>query len=332
MNTAAALETVPCDLCGSTNLERLYSKPDEHYHPNEYFTVDRCRECGLGFLNPRPTQQAMDRFYPRSFFERFVHEAQRHDIRYTRECEFLEQHVPQAILTDPERRLLDVGCANGAFARKMIRRGWHVEGLEIGSQAEDVDDFVVHGCLLNELTLPNASFDVITAWAVLEHVLNPRACFEAAARLLKPGGVFIFLVTNFESTSSHSLYREDIPRHTYHFTESTVQRYLEDNGLQMAHVHQGNDIYRMTPVGWLVHLIGRACGHERLPWKKMPVNRTKWISDRGLRLGLLSTMRYVARHPIWTLDRAIVPLYVAWQIRSKSYGIVTYVGTKPSLS
>ena len=331
MSDTTELETVPCDLCGSTNLEGIYSKPDEHYHPNQYFSVVKCRKCGLGFLNPRPTQKAMDYFYPSSFFEGFIDEGQRHDIRYTKECNFLEQHVPQSILDDPERRLLDVGCANGAFAQKMIRRGWNVEGLEISSQAKSIDDFVVHSCLLNELTLPDASFDVITAWAVLEHVLNPGACFEAASRLLKPGGVFIFLVTNFESTSSHSLYREDIPRHTYFYTKSTIQRYLQYNGLQMTHINHGKDIYRMTPVGWLVRLVSLACGHKQMPWSKMPVNRSKWISDRGLRPGLLSTMRYIARHPLWALDRATVPLYVAWQIKSKSYGIATYVATKPTL-
>jgi 2-polyprenyl-3-methyl-5-hydroxy-6-metoxy-1,4-benzoquinol methylase len=48
--------------------------------------------------------------------------------------------------------------------------------------------------------LPNAnlkesSFDIVTAWAVFEHLHNPSDYFFEVQKVLKPGGKFIFLVT-----------------------------------------------------------------------------------------------------------------------------------------
>src|SRR3546814_5417313 len=62
-------------------------------------------------------------------------------------------------------------------------------------------------------------YDVITAWAVLEHVHDPMSYFMKAASTIQSGGYFVFLVTNFDSISSRSLFREDVPRHLYFFSK-----------------------------------------------------------------------------------------------------------------
>jgi SAM-dependent methyltransferase len=42
----------------------------------------------------------------------------------------------------------------------------------------------------------DATFDVVAASSVLEHVEDPRACFSEVRRVLKPGGIFLAKTTN----------------------------------------------------------------------------------------------------------------------------------------
>ena len=55
------METVACNLCGSAKYSALYSMPDRKFFREEFFTVVECGECGLGFVNPRPTYAEMQK-------------------------------------------------------------------------------------------------------------------------------------------------------------------------------------------------------------------------------------------------------------------------------
>jgi hypothetical protein len=66
---------------------------------------------------------------------------------------------------------------------------------------------------------------------VLVNLHDPAAHFRAAGRLLRAGGNFVFLVTNFASTFPRNLLRQDVPRHLYFFCQGTVERYVELGGL-----------------------------------------------------------------------------------------------------
>jgi len=60
------LEAVACNLCGSERQTAVYAMPDRRYFREEFFTVTECDECGLGFVNPRPTIAEMQKYYPQS--------------------------------------------------------------------------------------------------------------------------------------------------------------------------------------------------------------------------------------------------------------------------
>ena len=65
------LETVPCNLCGSNNLRFVYEMPDTWYFSDEFFEIVECESCGLGFVNPRPKVEVIDRYYPKEFYDEF---------------------------------------------------------------------------------------------------------------------------------------------------------------------------------------------------------------------------------------------------------------------
>jgi 2-polyprenyl-3-methyl-5-hydroxy-6-metoxy-1,4-benzoquinol methylase len=316
------MEMVPCNLCGSRDHEVVYRQPDAQFHPDEWFDVVACRACGLGFVNPRPTPAEMQRYYPPRFFDYFEHQRAFHERRYAREATLVGEPP------SPSRRLLDVGCANGDFPRYMQSRGWEVEGVEVSESARDIDDFPVHRDEFPRLALEPDSYDAVTAWAVLEHVHDPMSYFRQARTVLTQGGVFVFLVTNFESLASRRLFQEDVPRHLYFFTASCVRRYLEKVGLTIERVDYSDRIYGMDPRNWLVYHLHRLRG-ARFDWHRAQNSRDEYFRQNKMPPTLLNKGRFLLHHPIVALDRATTPLYARWEMLRRRYGIVTVRARKP---
>jgi SAM-dependent methyltransferase len=314
-----SLESVACNLCGSLDLQPAYSQPDELFHPDEWFTVVECKSCGLGFVNPRPTRDAMNRYYPNEFYQTF--DDPRHQQRYAEEATYL------ADITNTPRTLLDVGCANGDFARFMRNKGWSVEGIEIGANARKIKDFPIYNCELPDIKDGGVRYDAITAWAVLEHVHDPMAYFLKASQLLKPNGRFVFLVTDFPSLPSRYLFREDLPRHLYFFSEATVERYLKAAGLRLQKIDRNNRIFSLRPVNWLRHYLYKTILRRNLTWHDLPEAPRDYFKRTGSS-SLMAKLVYVLTHPFAVIDRLLLPLFELLAPQSLTRGIVTYVATK----
>jgi SAM-dependent methyltransferase len=296
--------------------------PDALFPTTERFTVMECLDCGLGFVNPRPTREEIKRYYPTEYYADFSENHSYHQRRYAREASYLED-VPRG---DSTRRLLDIGCAHGDFPRFMRQRGWEVEGVEVSATTSPIHDFPVYrGDFVNAPIEP-VRYHAITAWAVMEHLHDPAAYFRKVAALLRSGGRFVFLVTNFESTASRRLFAEDVPRHLYFFTESTVRRFLDQAGLRFARADYSDAIFAMPSTNWLPYLLQRL---RRRPFR-WESRRSYALYRRRHRLqpGLGTALRFGAQSPLALVDRAMVPLIDRIQMWSRKYGIVTYVSGK----
>lgn len=321
----AALETIPCDLCGSARHAIVYQSPDRRYPTLEIFSIVRCNDCGLGFLNPRPTFEEMGKYYPPAYYEEeFVCNPKHHQTRYAREARYLREFEARG----GARRLLDVGCANGDFPRFMASRGWSVEGVEVSASTEPIRDFPVYAQPFPEIPPDAPAYDAVTAWAVLEHVHNPKAYFRKAARVLKPGGLFVFLVPNFVSLASRRLFREDVPRHLYFFTRETVKQYLEGAGFRLEREDNSDAIFSMPPENFLLFFLKTYILREGFSWQDLPPTRPQYLQANGLRPGFRSSLKYAFAYPLRTADWALRPALERIQMRRKTYGTSTYVARK----
>ncbi len=107
-------------------------------------------------------------------------------------------------------RLLDVGCGAGGFVLAAQLAGYDAQGLD--PFLPQVDARSVSG--LHRMSLDAAAqsldlgrFDVVTLWAVWEHLEDPLSVLGTAQRLLVPGGS---LVLNSPSGASvHARLRPD---------------------------------------------------------------------------------------------------------------------------
>jgi SAM-dependent methyltransferase len=317
------METVNCNLCGSDNYRVIYSMPDARYFVDEWFNVVECAECGLGFVNPRPAPSETAKYYPSSFYEYFDHERNYHLRRYTAEAKFLPE-----IGSGEERLLLDLGCANGDFPRFMRKRGWNVEGVEVSENSKKITDFKVYKQDFKDIAVNEPHYDAITAWAVLEHVHNPMAYFRKAAQVLKAGGIFAFLVTNFESVSSRCLFLEDIPRHLYFFTESTIRKYLSISGFDLIKRDYSNQIYSMHPINFLRCYLYRYILRRRLTWNDIPFKVPHFFEKGSFKNHWMKNIIRLLCNPLYVVDRALMPIYEIYQVIFRKYGIVTYVARR----
>ena len=320
------MELVPCNLCGSMRQTPLYQIPDVRFYPDELFTIVECADCGLGFVNPRPSFEEIAKYYPASYYAAEPSPGFRAYLqrRFAAEVKFLQEIERR---TGP-KKLLDVGCWNGDFPRFMKSRGWHVEGVEVSKDAQRPSDFHVYTEEFQKIPVDEPTYDAITAWAVLEHVHDPMAYFRKASRVLKKEGRFVFLVTNFHSMTSRHLFGEDVPRHLYFFTRETVRRYLEKNGLILECEENGRSVHKMAPANWLGYLLQAYVRRKPFTYKNVPLSSREFRRVHGLPKGIRASMRYLAYSPTSVLERLLLPAVEAAQILTKTYGIWTYVAKK----
>ena len=320
------MKTVNCNLCGSPRYTKVYEMPDRLFFREEFFTVVQCDQCGLAFVNPRPTRSEIQKHYPREYYqgppprnyERYLNR------RFSAEAKFLKPLEGPGV----RPRLLDVGCANGEFPRFMAGRGWEVEGVEVAETSQPIRDFPVFTRAFDAIPLQEPAYDAITAWAVLEHVHDPMSYFRKAAQLLKKGGLFIFLVPNYGSVASRYLFCEDIPRHLYFFTRETVREYLRVTGFTLEKEDNGRAIYKLAPMNWLGFQLRTKLLRKPYTFRDVPLSSKEFRRLHKLPGGILTAMKYAAYSPISVIDRMLWPFIETAQIWKKTYGVSTFVAKK----
>jgi ubiquinone/menaquinone biosynthesis C-methylase UbiE len=108
----------------------------------------------------------------------------------------------------PENRWLDVGCGRQIvpeFAASLEQQRAIVAGIRL-LVGMDVDSAIHDHPLLQErvmgwgdaLPFADASFNLITANMVMEHVKEPTRILSEVHRVLRPGGRFLFHTPNFK--------------------------------------------------------------------------------------------------------------------------------------
>lgn len=220
-------EHVVCDLCGCPEYKVRYRKPDTFLWLNQFeFPVVECIKCGLVYVNPRPTPDSMMHYYPGDYF--FNRDTPAYLEKYKIQLEFIGGLKKE--------KILDIGCARGDWLifLKQEYPGIDCTGIDYYCDSVKSKDLHFQKKSLPGCDFRDSEFDLITAWSVFEHLHNPGEYFQEVSRILKKGGKFIFLVTNSESLYGKRAYKEDIPRHLYHFSPKTLSLYAGKYGFDFS--------------------------------------------------------------------------------------------------
>ncbi len=214
-----------CPVCGSSAHEKLFKK--------QTLSLVRCKDCSMVFANPIEEGWATGTFYG-NLAEPFYLSADKLEsdyapVRFVREIKLFRRFCR-------EGSVLDVGCSTGAFLYQLktcFPGAYRVNGMDVAGPALDYAEQkgirVLRESFL-AMDFQGETFSAITFWAVIEHLIDPRAFLEKATSLLEPAGCCFILVPNFKSLAVRLLgakYRYIFPQHVNYFTLSTLKRLIE---------------------------------------------------------------------------------------------------------
>jgi len=167
---------------------------------NKVFSYNwvRCNKCGLVYANPIPDENILSAIYVAS--DQGCYSDETVNLSYTYE-KYLIAHSGAI-----ENRgiALDVGAGTGFFLRSLKNFGFFtVVGIEpsattYASAAPDIKPYL-RNTMFIENDLTPESFDLISCFQTLEHVISPDQLLAGFSRLLAPKGIIYSVAHNFGS-------------------------------------------------------------------------------------------------------------------------------------
>lgn len=211
-----------CPIC--SNVSDFYVKKNE-------YNLNKCTKCGFIFVDPRPSMDELNHFYSTCYFDSHLNarrmladkDAAQQRIVHINKLFTGESHI--------KRVLLDVGSGNSVFVSVACECGYNSSIVELNeSMRESSINAISKWSCLGEV---NSSFDVVTAWEYLEHVIDPYEELQLMYSLLKPGGVLAISMPNKESLSQTSFAGWDQckpPEHINYFDSQSLYMVLQKIG------------------------------------------------------------------------------------------------------
>jgi SAM-dependent methyltransferase len=241
------MEYTSCLVCGADEPEYFCSGYDRFLGTDGEFTLVRCARCGFVYLNPRPAENEMSKYYTGEYysFQRWSEDVGLLKRLFRKmKWKSLSRIGPIRFAGVPKfienGRILDFGCGSGEVLNVLKRLGWETYGIEIDTEAAEYarsKGLRVFDQDIRSIHFPDEYFDVVRMRSVLEHCHRASPFLDEVFRVLKKTGSLILVIPNIKSLEfkifKNRWFHLDIPRHLYHFTPSTITSLLEKHGFQV---------------------------------------------------------------------------------------------------
>jgi SAM-dependent methyltransferase len=143
----------------------------------------------------------------------------------------------------PGRRLLDIGCSNGAFIEATVHDGWDAQGVELRNESVRFArnrGMTIYDQSLEHIGFLPSSFDVLTIWQVIEHIDSPAALLAECRKILRSGGLVAVSTPNLRSIGWKVLQSAwpavDPKCHCHLFCPYNLQMLFAQSGFQACSV------------------------------------------------------------------------------------------------
>lgn len=238
-----------------------------------------CRDCDLVYADGLLDKSALHQAYETAAFDSRT-EAGLAAQTYVRRLKPTFAKLPDRC------GAVDIGTGDGAFLKELLAAGFtDVAGVEpsaapIAAASPDVRDCIRQG-LFERGMFPSESQSLVTCFQTIEHVMEPLGLCQAAAEILKPGGMLCLVGHNRRSLSATILGRRspifDI-EHLQLFSPVSMRRLLTRAGFRHVHVAS---FWNRYPINYWIRLFPFPA---RL--KKLLINQLSMIGIGGKSLAL----------------------------------------------
>jgi 2-polyprenyl-3-methyl-5-hydroxy-6-metoxy-1,4-benzoquinol methylase len=232
-----------CPTCGSAEARHELDK--------DHMRLVRCAACDLVYVSPTFDEQHYKAVYASPEYQEIVRDLgiTSHGYRVQRfgreRVALMAQHLDARA-----PRYLDVGCSTGFVVEAARDAGWTAVGVDLNPSAIEFGrsrGLDLRAVDMEQAGFEPASFDAVSLFDVLEHLIDPVRTLRACARLLAPGGIVFLYVPNYDS-ASRLLMGKDAhfiwpTHHLNYYTPKTISDLVSREGFEPAYVAtEGLDI------------------------------------------------------------------------------------------
>ena len=275
--TPLDLIKVHCCICEADDASKIGSGEDFEYRTSQdTFNVMQCHNCGLVYLNPRPSVNEFERIYP-SNYHAFDFAEEQYGIVYKIRSRLEAKRVLSWCSDLPaQARIIDIGCGDG-FHLNLLRRygskNWTLEGVDIDVRAAEMareKGLKVHTGTIEELDLPENEYDLAIMIQTIEHVAEPLELLRSLRRILKPGGKAVIVTDNTDSFD-FTIFKNShwggyhFPRHWNLFNRQSLAKLSKKADFDIEKITT-----QVSPVNWVYSI------HNRLVDKNSP----EWLINQ----------------------------------------------------
>ena len=219
-------EHFECPICASTSFSPLPLRTDAAC--NKEFTYRICNTCRLVCADPIPTKKESHIIYSQVF-----------DYSWYQKVAFFKKVQAQKrikIVTPVlclKSKILDIGSGHGYFVNALRNNGYLAYGFEPdGGAIISLQNHIFRASSL--LSIPE-TFDIITLCHSLEHFNDLSTSLQQIKKLLKPNGILIIAVPNFDSIGQSKragewVWLQQSYIHIWHFNDENLSALLNKEG------------------------------------------------------------------------------------------------------
>jgi 2-polyprenyl-3-methyl-5-hydroxy-6-metoxy-1,4-benzoquinol methylase len=226
-----------CPTCGSRDARHELDK--------DHLKIVRCNTCDLVYVNPTFDEAHYKRVYVSAEYQEIVRDLgiKSHEYRTRRFGQERVRLMAEQLPGVASPRYLDVGCSTGFVVEAARDAGWNAIGIDLNPSA--IEFGKTRGLDLRAVALEDAAFepetfDAVSLFDVLEHLLDPVRTLRACTRLLRRGGIVFVYVPNYDS-ASRMLMGKDAhfiwpTHHLNYYTPATIRDLMTRERLETVYL------------------------------------------------------------------------------------------------
>jgi len=236
------MKRIDCPICNLRDYEEVYKKEYRIWDKNKLVIWPAhqviCRNCGMIFTNPQPTNKTLEWFYGS-------------DMRYGEPSEFFRESQIEFIYNNTSencKTIFDIGAFNGTFLNIARNKGYTVFGIEPSEEGvqEAMDKYgirIIKGFLNEEFSNSfNEKFDIVTIRHVLEHIQNPLSFLKLAIKITNPYKYVYIEVPDTSRPFANNIADFFSNQHIMHYTEGSLRNITNILGLRVVTVKKLQEI------------------------------------------------------------------------------------------
>jgi len=191
--------------------------------------------------------------------------------KWKTQLKIIEKLFPQ-----PVASILDVGCRTGDFLMH-FNPGIKREGIELSDHFAETArkrGLTIYNDYLENVDF-SATYDVVSSFAILEHLENPLVFLDKLSRIINPFGLLVVLIPTYNCLKRRMLdlfgkhwHMYTPPEHLNYFSRRFLDSYLESRGFKL--------VKRYYTSGGMVD------SFKNLPLLNNAIRKTTDIFDRSI--------------------------------------------------